>query len=466
MQRIQCFFAMVFFAYSGMVLAVETKQNIDLLQSYKLAVQQDSEYKAALASADAGRENANLAWAQLLPNVSTSYTRFYNDLETRSDSASGANNTTNSRYPSSNLTLTLRQPLYRPFNYTGYEQSLVQLDGIDAELSKSLQDLGLRVAFSYFNILLNEGALRYVNTQKALIVGQLKSAELAVKTKMGKRTDLEDAKAKLELNAAEEFSALQQIEESKHELGVLLNQKVDLISTLNYKTFNPSPLEIQSLEKWLTKAENSSPELKKLKSEMEVKRLEISRAESGHKPMVDLVMLHSDSDSDNILNPNARFINNQIGVQVTMPIYAGGSVDAQIRKAQADYKAATEYFESARKKLHIAVRKEFKSIEQSLQKISALRQAYNSAMQTLNSNFKGLETGTRTKVDILDSQERLGQAELNILREQLSYIIVRLKLQSLCNNLDEKEIQIINQWLSKNQGPEFEMGNTISTETH
>jgi TolC family type I secretion outer membrane protein len=421
------------------------------LDSYRYAINQDSDFKAAQASADAGRENTNLAWAQLLPNVSASFSRFSNDLETTSEAYNGAKTTSESRYPSSNLSLSLRQPLYRPSLYTGYKQSLLQLDGVEAELDKALQDLGIRVALAYFNILLAEEGFRYVQTQHASIVGQLKSAELGVKTGMGTRTDLDDAKARLDMNLAEQLSATQQIDQSKYELSILINQKVNNVLALDYSNFKPVPLESQSLEQWLRKAESYSPELKKLKAEVDVKRLEINRSESGHKPTVDLVVQRSDSESDNVVNPNSRFINNQIGVQVSMPIYAGGYVDSQVRKATADYKAAEEHFEAARRKLENSVRKEFKSVEQSLLKISAVQHAKTSATQAVISNEKGLQAGTRTRVDVLDALERLGSAEFNIAKEQLFYIMARLRLLALCNSLDEQEIRNVNEWFAKDK---------------
>ena len=429
--------------------SAEEKQTLDLLDSYRYAINQDSDFKAAQASADAGRENTNLAWAQLLPNVSASFSRFSNDLETTDQLTNGAKRTTESRYPSSNLSLSLRQPLYRPSLYTGYKQSLLQLDGVEAELDRALQDLGIRVAIAYFNILLAEEGFRYVQTQHASIVGQLKSAELGVKNGMGTRTDLDDAKARLDMNLAEQLSATQEIDQSKYELSILINQKVNNVLALDYSNFKAVPLESQSLDQWLRKAESFSPELKKLKAEVDVKRLEINRSESGHKPTVDLVVQRSDSESDNVVNPNSRFINNQIGVQVSMPIYAGGYVDSQVRKATADFIAAEEHFEAARRKLENSVRKEFKSVEQSLLKISAVQHAKTSATQAVISNEKGLQAGIRTRVDVLDALERLGKAEFDIAKEQLLYIMARLRLLSLCNGLDEQEIRNVNDWFSK-----------------
>ena len=434
---------------------------LDLLKSYRFALQQDADYRAAQASADAGREAVNMALAQLLPNVSANYSRFSNDLETQSENLRGAKTTTESRYPSSNTSLALRQPLYRPFLYAGYEQSQARVEGVEAELNKALQDLGVRVAVAYFSILLAEEGLKYLQTQQTAIRAQLEAAELGMKTGMGTRTDLDDATARLDFNLAEELSARQQIDQSKYELGILINHKVTSVLPFDSSKFEPEKLVYQQLETWLQKAENASPELKKLRAEMEVNRLEIRRAEAGHKPTVDLVLQYSNSESDNVTNPNARYINNQVGVQVTLPIYAGGYVDAQIRQADAAFRASEERYEAARRKLETVVRKEFKLIEQSIQKLAALSQAEASAYQAVRSNYKGLEAGTRTRLDILDAEERLGQARFNLAKEQLMFVMARVRLLSLCDTLDEQEIQQVNVWLSQEKKLQLQMAHEL-----
>lgn len=424
-------------------LAPGPAQAIDLLESYQAALTQDADYRAAQAQAESNREVVTMARAQLYPNISATYSRFQNDLNTRN-----LFQDYNSSYPSSSMALTLRQPVYRPMQLAGYQQALAKLDGVEATLSKAQQDAVVRVATAYFGALLAEEALRFVLAQQRAIATQLTAATKALAAGSGTRTDIDDAQARLDLNRAEEINARQEIDQTRHELAILINQPVSSVTPLNAARLELLQMDPDTLDKWMERAESGSPDLQTLRSEAEANRLEVERVKAGHKPTVDLMLQYSRNDSDNVTNPNVSYTNSQVGIQVTLPIYAGGYVNAQVRSATASLTETQERLESTRRKLTTEVRKHFNAVTKGIAKVRALEQAERSADQAVMSNEKGLQAGTRSRVDILNAEQQRSQTRMDLAKERINYVLARLQLLALSGDLGRDEIVTANRWLA------------------
>ncbi len=420
---------------------------LDLLESYQAALSEDAQFLAAQSAAEAGREAAPMARAQLFPVISATAGLSANDLNTRTQSVTGVPYSYDSNYQSKNFALSLRQPLYRPAQYASYLQAQTRLLNVEATLDKENQDLALRVAGAYFNTLLGEEQLRLIQSQKTAVSTQLAAAKRALEAGHGTRTDIDDAQARLDLNVADELAARQQIESARHELHMLINRPVAALQPLNTKRLELVPPSPNLLDDWIALAEARSPELRDMRARAEGSRLEVEKARAGHKPTLDLLLQHSMSENDNVTNPNARYVNNQIGVQFAMPIYSGGYVSAQVRQALASKTEAEQSYEAVRRKLAIQVRKEFQAMLEGVLKVRALEQAERSADQAVVSNQKGVLAGSRSRLDILNAEQQRSNTRLDLTRERLNYVMARLRLSGLAGKLDADEIGAVNRWL-------------------
>lgn len=422
---------------------------LDLLESYDAASSEDAEYRAARAAAEGGRELIPLARAQLLPNISISAARMQNDLTTHTRNMLGQPVSFDSQYVSKNYVLSLRQPLYRPQLYSGYLQAVARVEGIEAIFDKAGQDLGVRVTAAYLNVLLAEEGLRQVESQRAAIEAQLAAAQRALVAGQGTRTDIDDAQARLDLNRARHLGARQQIDQARHELETLINRQVGLLRPLNGQRLDLRVPHSEVLEEWIARAESASPELRDARARVETARHEVERARGGHKPTLDLILQRSMSASDNVTNPNNRYDNSQVGVQVVIPLFAGGYVSAQVRQALAALDEAEERYEAARRKIAIQVRKEFQGIQEGILKIRALEIAEQSANQSVLSNEKGYLAGTRSRLDVLNAEEARSNTRLELARERLLFVMSRARLLSLCGALDRGTIAEMNLWFAE-----------------
>lgn len=423
-------------------------QALDLLQSYHLALKNDATYQAALAANQAGHEAVPQALAQLLPNLSASGSRSNNS--TTSDTPGYMNERVlrSSDYTSSSTTLTLRQPLFRMYNFALYRQAQSQEKNADAVLDKNRQDLLVRLSGAYFEALMAQEQLALVLAQKEAYGAQLKSATRAFSVGIGTRTDIDDAQARYDMSLSQELDAQQNVRYTRHQLQVIVNQPVEHLAVLNAKRMELLPPSPTKLGEWIARGEENNAELLALHANIEVAKQELEKAKAGHYPTIDLFAQRSISESDTNYTINSKYYTTAYGVQFNIPIWSGGYVNSQMRQAVANLEKAKQQYEARRREVSQEVRKEFQNVTEGILKVKALEQAERSADQAVFSNQKGFQAGTRTQVDILNAQQQRMNVRRDLALTRHQYLLARIRLQGLMNSLHEEELMQINSWLS------------------
>jgi outer membrane protein/protease secretion system outer membrane protein len=420
---------------------------LDLLQIYRLAVTNDASYLAARAAADAGREAVPQALAQLLPNFSLNASGFQNRLEQSAPNILGDSVTSKKNYDSSNLSWNLRQPIYRKQQFAQYEQAKAQVESVEATLDKDGQDLVTRVAAAYFDALLAEDQLALVLAQKTSYAEQLNAAKRSLEAGEGTRTDIDEAQARYDMTLATELEASQRVKFARRQLQVYVNQPIHSLALLDEQQLQLIPPTPAVLEEWIERGEETSPELRNLKAQREVVQQQIEKALAGHHPTLDLIAQQSRSVSENVLAPSSQYTNLQIGLQLTIPIYAGGGVNAAVREARANREKIDQQHEAARRNLGLQIQKEFQSVTEGIARVRALEQARRSAEQAFYSTQKGVLAGTRMSIDVLNAE----QQRINVLRDlaqaRYQYLIARIRLLALVGGLNDEEVARVNGYL-------------------
>lgn len=420
---------------------------LDLRQAYEAAYANDATIRAARAAAQGERELLPQATAQRLPNVSLSASRNHNDLTSKTQSILGQPVTAENRYYSGNQALTVRQPLYRPYLSALVRQATAQVEGADATLEREEQSLVTRVGEAYFDALLAEDQLRLVNVQKTTYTAQLDAARKRLAAGSGTRTDIDEAQAQLDMTVAQELEARQNMDYTRRRLEVLTGSPVDTLAGLDVQRFAPSVPVPESVEAWTERAEAASPELQALRAQLEAARQEIDKAQAGHKPTLDAVAQWSRTNSDSVTSVNQRYDNKVIGLQLTVPIYAGGYVSSTVRQAVARAERAREALEAARLDLGVRVHREFRGVTEGVLRIRALEQAVMSADQAVISNRKSFEAGSRTMLDVLNAEQQKTVAQRDLAQARYVYLVSRLRLQSLAGDDRSVSVSEANAWL-------------------
>ncbi len=420
---------------------------MDLSQAYQAALEQDASLRAVRASTDAKRERLPQARAQLLPNISASVSRNRNNLERTTPNFLGEAVTTNERYASSGESLTLRQPLFRMFQFADYRQAQAQVDDANAVLEREIQNLSVRVSGAYFEALLAEEQLALVLAQKTAYTTQLDAARKRFAAGSGTRTDIDEAQAALDMNAAQELEVRQNLDYTKRQLQTLTNRPVESLARLDADRLQLRLPDPQRLEDWTERAERSSPEIQSLKAQVEVARQEVAKAQAGHMPTLDAIAQWSRSDSENVTSVNTRYTNKSVGLQLNIPIFAGGYVNSTVRQALADQERAEQALEALRRDLGVRVHKEFRGMTEGVLKVRALEQAVRSAEQVVISNRRSFDAGSRTLMDTLNAEQQRVAALRDLAQARYMYLISRVRLQALAGGPKTEVIDEINSWL-------------------
>ena len=434
---------------AGVILAssISSASAIDLLQAYNAAQANDATVLAARAAAQAGRERIPQARSQLMPNVVINVSATQNQLSSTTTNFLGQEQTSEASYPSGSQALVIRQPLYRPQLTAQLRQARAQVQDVEALLAQEEQSLVARVSGAYFDALAAYEQLDIVLAQRTNYTTQLDAARKIFAAGSGTRTDVDEALSRLDLTAALEIEARQNVTFTLQQLQTMVKQPIDKVARLDAQRFDLRDAKTDSLQSWVDRAEGASPQLESLKAQVEVARQEIDKARAGHRPTLDAVAQWSRSESESVTNLRSTYTNASIGVQLSIPIFSGGSVNSAVRQALAGQERAEQALEAARRDLGVRVFKEYRGVTDSVAKIKALEQAVRSADQLVLSSSRSFQAGSRTLVDVSNAQ----QQRLVVLRElaqtRFVHLASRLRLQALAGAADLGAVSAVNSLL-------------------
>jgi outer membrane protein/protease secretion system outer membrane protein len=436
-------------AMSSAALASWAQSSVlDLKQVYQAALEQDANIRASRAAADSGRERLPQARAGLLPQVSASAGRNNNNLDTTAPNILGNPVTTNDQYFSDNRTLQVRQPLINMQRWLQFQQAKSVVEEVEANLDRDLQNLVVRVAGAYFETLMADEQLDLVLAQKKTYTALVDAAQKGFAAGSGTRTDIDDAKARLDMATAQELEARQNQDLTRRQLELLVNQPVKQIARLNVSALKLLPPEPANLDEWTRKAEQASPEIKALQARLEAARREVGKAQAGHFPTLDAVAQWSNSGSENITRVNSRYENKTIGLQLNIPIYSGGYVNSTIRQAVAEQTRTEESLEALRRDLGVRVHKEYRGVSEGVMRVRALEQAARSAEQMMKSTQMSQKAGSRTQLDVLNAQQQYTLALRDLAQARLVYLLSKVRLSSLVGDDANASVEQVNDSLS------------------
>lgn len=415
---------------------LDPRQVLGLLQAWDTAMANDASLRAARAAAAAGRERLPQAQAQLRPSLQLTGNWGWNRLDRESEDFFGNPVSTLDRYPSRNETLTLRQPLFRQQQQAAVRQAAHLVEDAEALLQRAGQDLGIRVTGAFLEALLSRDQLMLVQTQQRFLTRQLDAAQRSLLRGTGTRTDVDETRARLDLNRASELEARQQVASAGRQLQTLLDRPLPELALLDASRLEavlPHPGE---LDDWVTAALDASPELRSLRAQREAAREELAKARAGHLPTLDLVGQLQRSRSENVTAPQSAYTNASVALQLNLPLYAGGYVQSLERQVQAEYERLGEVLEATRRDLGVRVHREHRGVTEGLARAQALAVALNSAEVALDSARKSYAAGVRTTVDILDAEQQRMQVVRDLAQARYMALMSTVRLHALAGRVD------------------------------
>ncbi len=406
----------------------------NLLDVYRQARANDPTWAAAEAGYQASIEKGPQGKALLLPSIIFTANAFRNNLDRTTPSS------LNSNYGSNGYTVQLTQPLFRKANFDAYQEGKLSVTQAQAQLAIARQDLILRTAQAYFNVLSSQDALKFADAKKIAIAGQLDLAKRNFEVGNSTIVDVNAAQAQYDSAVAAEVAADNDLRVKKETLATITNSPVDHLAGLT-QTLPLQLPEPADMDSWTKAAEEQSPQIQVQKQALDIAREEVKKSRAGHYPTLDLIASHNYNYGSSPYFPGSTtYYTDQIGVELSMPIYSGGAVASQIRQSLALEDQARETLTQTERQTILQTRQYYLAVTSGVAQVKALQQALVSNEKSLESTKLGYQTGVNTGLDVLNAQQNLFSAENDLSQAKYNYLMSRLQLKDAVGTLSEDDL--------------------------
>lgn len=413
----------------------------DLMQIYREAQDNDAAFAAARYTAEAGREKLPQGRAGLLPSLSLSGNTVWNE----NDIAFHNGNTLGKpRFNGNGYQLTLSQPLFRWQNWIAYDQSKLQVAQAEANLAQARQDLILRTAQAYFDVLNAVENLTAVRANKAAIVQQLELAKKSFEVGTATITDTHEAQARFDLAVAQEIAAESDLEVKRRALQAIIAKEPGALAGLR-RNAELTPPQPNDMNTWVGAAEKDSITVQVAQANADLAAREVDRQRAGHYPTLDLVANYGESKS--FASTALGMIDTQyqnIGLQINVPLFQGGAVASREREASANRAAAASALENVKRGAALSARQSYLGVANGLAQVRALKAALVSSQSALASNKLGYEVGVRINIDVLNAENQVYVTRRDLAKATFDTLLAQLRLKAAVGALSEDDVAQIN----------------------
>jgi outer membrane protein len=406
----------------------------NLSEIYRLALDNDAQYAAARAAYRASLEKLPQARATLLPSLNL--TAFARNTDT--DVSTAAGSTSNQPY---GYGLTLTQPIYRKQNLETLAQARLQVELAEQQLRLARQELLLRTAQAYFDVLLAEDTLATAQAQKQAFAEQLAQARRSFEVGAATIVDSHEAQARFDLAVAQEIAAANDLEVKRRALERLINQNAPRLAPLKDPVTLPLPAPAD-LDPWVQQAQEQNLGVLLNQSAQEIARREVDRQRGGHYPTLDLVASYNDTRRTSTPAGGGTLDQKtgSIGLELNLPLYQGGGTDSRVREAAANLERARNELENARRQAALEARQAYLGVVSGAARSKALEQALVSNEAQLKSTKLGLEVGVRTRVDVLNAEQQRYATLRDLYAARYQVLLAGLRLKAAAGILSEEDL--------------------------
>ena len=441
------------FAFGGLV-AAGSAQAQSLQELYDAARAYDATYLAARSQADSAQYKAAQVDALARPSLGlgASVTNQQTDLPSRTVTSGGQSvQVPGGRVGSDTIQagLTGKYSLYNRANSLTIDQAQRSLSVAQADLESAEQDLIVRVAQAYFDVLAAQDALTTTRVNKAAISEQLASAKRNFEVGTATITDTREAQARYDLAIAQELAA----ENDLRIKGVTLDQLVGRSSVQPIGLAVPVALPAiapSTVDPWVTQADEIHPAVRKARLGLEVAQLEISKARAANWATADVTGTLGKSNASGAgASISGTTTSGSLGLSITLPLYSGGAITNRIKETLALEEKSRNDLEFARRSVAEGTRRAFLGVQSLTSQVKALEAAESSTKLALDAIQLGYKVGVRVNLDVLNAQTQLYTTQRDLAKARYDVVLNSLKLRQAAGQLKAEDVTSVNQLLAK-----------------
>ncbi len=420
----------------ALVMGASAAQAEGLMALYQAAQNNDPVFAAARAAREAGQEKRVQGQALLLPSLGFSVNAMQNHFESGPLSKD---------YSSHQWGVKLTQPLYRPANWAQAQQAERQSLLAEIQWQDAQQQLVLRVAKAYFDVLTARAALAAAEELRAAAQGQLKLAQASFEVGVVTIVDVHEAQSRFDLAEAQVLAARNQVAVAEEALAAIVGFVPQQYPRLKEGVRFAAP-EPAAIEAWTETAREGNFAVLQARLALDIAREDVKRRRAAHLPSVDVVANYGQQRqlAQGTMPLTTRDVTaGSIGVELTLPLYAGGAVSSQVREGAALLTKAEFELEAAQRQAALAARQAYLNVTSGLARIRALEAALASSLKNLEATQKGFEVGVRINLDVLNAQAQVADARTQLAKARFDTLLAQLQLKAAVGRLSDEEVASI-----------------------
>jgi len=416
-------------------------QAANLVDIYQQAADNDPVILAARAQQQADAEVVPQSRSALLPNISLNANTKTTDRE-----INGGSSPVDERFNSNGYGAQLTQPLFRADRWFTLNAAKATKKQADALLQDAQQELILRVATAYFNILRAEDNLTAAVARESAFGQQLEQANERFKVGLIAATDVYEAQAGFDLAKVERISSLEARHNSVTVLQSLTNQSYESVDQLDKSMPVTSPTP-SALADWVELALANNLQLLATKHQLDASKQAMHAEKSGHLPTIDAKASYSHAEDG-----GTSFLGNESDTQVfalelTLPLFEGGNRSSKVREARYRHEKFRQDYQNSYRQTREQIQTQHRTVTTDVLRVKARQAALKSSEAALEATEGGYEVGTRNIVDVLQAQNNSFDAHRNYSNALYDYLVNLLTLKRVAGNLTTEDLAAINQWL-------------------
>jgi outer membrane protein len=418
-----------------------------LQEVYEAARAYDATYLAARALADSAQYRAEQSYALRRPavNLSGSVTR------SETEAPSSASLPTGARLGDTTTALSVNgsQPLFNRANSATISQAEKSLEAARLDLQTAEQELIVRAAQTYFDVVVAQDALAAAQASTKAISEQLASAKRNFEVGTATITDTREAQARFDLARATEIAADNDLRTKRIALDQLIGRSSVAPKPLTKPETTPA-LVPANVDDWVGQAEAAHPSVRKAQLGLAIAELETNKARAGHLPTVNAVAGVSNSHiSGSPMTGLGTTTSASLGLQLNVPLFAGFSVQNRIKETLSLEEKARNDLDASRRGVAQATRVAFFGYQSGQAQVLALEAAESSSKLALEATQLGYRVGVRVNLDVLNAQTQLFTTQRDLSKARYDVLVGSLRLRQAAGTLQPADINTVNALLAK-----------------
>lgn len=396
-------------------------------EAFEAARIHDPQYRAAAHELEAARQGVPIARAGLLPQLSLGYSSA--GVEGRREFPNALQQEVSTRvdYTSAQSSLSLRMPLFNYEAWSRLDQATAQGRGAEALYRARSLELVERVVLAYLNLLQSRAQQSLAQAEVQAMTEQQRRTAQRLLLGEGTRTDDAMAQAALEISRARLTDATELVDVAAARLRRLTGQRPSVLQDTS-ADFLPARSGAEDARDWIDRALLQNPALVVREAAVEAARHGIRRSLAGHLPRLDLVGSVARARNDSLSNLDQTSTLRSLGVQLSIPLFSGGGVDASVQQAQADLARAQEELRAERENNELEIVRQLQLTDSAAQRSQALMRAIAAGQIALTGARRSQESGLGTFSDVLEAYSRLQASRRDLAQARYDHLVARARL--------------------------------------